>query len=371
MVELDLLDLIEHCYGCVAAPELWLPFLATCARTFGAAASSIATMPVRGGLVGWSVVHGLDAAQIQELIHWAPRDPRATVYAALEPGQPFNFDEQWDVESFRQSRYFTEYQHKLDLLWAVIARLDDGRDLDGLWALHRPERTRPFDAATARAVGVLARHIGRARRLQLDLDGALERAAVAQRQLDRLPCGLVLLDAQGRVAELNKAASSMLAAGDGLSLHGRQITLADPDSQKKFTAACRAASKGLLDGVGGVVSVPRPSGQADYVVSVARCVAELSRHLGARATVVITIADSARGTGLAPATLRHLWDLTAAEAQLALALAEGVTLENIAARSGISLHTARVHLKRILHKSKTHRQSELVRLILTGPGAMP
>ena len=65
-----------------------------------------------------------------------------------------------------------------------------------------------------------------------------------------------------------------------------------------------------------------------------------------------------------------MWDLTAAEAQLALALADGATLEEVASRSRISPETARVHLKRVLAKSGTHRQSELVRLILTGPGSV-
>ena len=74
--------------------------------------------------------------------------------------------------------------------------------------------------------------------------------------------------------------------------------------------------------------------------------------------------------GVDATMLRRLWDLTAAEAQLALALADGATLEEIASRTGISQETARVHLKRTLAKSGTHRQSELVRLILTGPGSV-
>ena len=132
-----------------------------------------------------------------------------------------------------------------------------------------------------------------------------------------------------------------------------------------------AAARGALDGVGGVLAVPRPSGAPDYVVSVVRCVADLAKLVGPRATVLVAIADPAREAIIATDTLRSLWQLTAAEAQLALALAAGHSVEEVAQRSGITLGTARVHLKRVLSKSGTHRQSELVRLILTGPGSLP
>ena len=364
------LGLVELCYGCVADPQQWPAFLAECGAAFGAATVSVGTLPVRGQAFGWLRVHGLTPAQFEELLPWALVDPRAKEFNTLAPGEPFNFDDHWNIEGFKRSPYYAEFQRKLDVLWCVIARLDDGRDLDGLWALHRRERERPFDAPEAREVGVLARHIGRARRLQLDLEAARVEAALAQQLLDRLPCGLLLLGADGRVAEANRSARDLLATGDGLALKAARLECLDDAAGRGLAAMVHAAARGLLNGVGGVVAVPRPSGKADYVVSVARCVGELARALGAKATVVVTVADPARAVGVDATMLRRLWDLTAAEAQLALALADGATLEEIASRTGISQETARVHLKRTLAKSGTHRQSELVRLILTGPGSV-
>jgi DNA-binding CsgD family transcriptional regulator len=118
------------------------------------------------------------------------------------------------------------------------------------------------------------------------------------------------------------------------------------------------------------MAVPRPSGRADYLVSVARCGAGLHSLLGARAAVVLTIVDPARPPAVSKDTLRRLWDLTAAEAQLALALAGGAALDEVATANGITRETARVHLKRVLAKTGTHRQSELVHLILNGPGRL-
>ncbi|HJZ12631.1 MAG TPA: hypothetical protein VJ521_10795 [Acidobacteriota bacterium] len=54
-------------------------------------------------------------------------------------------------------------------------------------------------------------------------------------------------------------------------------------------------------------------------------------------------------------------------AKLAAILTEGTNLREAAQRLGITVYTARDHLKRILSKTQTPRQSELMRLLLRGP----
>jgi len=58
--------------------------------------------------------------------------------------------------------------------------------------------------------------------------------------------------------------------------------------------------------------------------------------------------------------------LTPTEAELAAALAEGRTLAEFAEARGCSEQTGRTHLKRILEKTGTSRQADLVRVLLTG-----
>lgn len=59
-----------------------------------------------------------------------------------------------------------------------------------------------------------------------------------------------------------------------------------------------------------------------------------------------------------------MFSLTPTEARLAVAIAEGSTPAEAAGFLGISVLTARTHLKRIFHKTATTRQAELVRLVL-------
>lgn len=68
--------------------------------------------------------------------------------------------------------------------------------------------------------------------------------------------------------------------------------------------------------------------------------------------------------------LMSLYGLTAAEAALTTRLLEGLDLGEVAASLRIAMSTARFHLARILAKTGTRRQAELLRLILRGPAGL-
>ena len=65
--------------------------------------------------------------------------------------------------------------------------------------------------------------------------------------------------------------------------------------------------------------------------------------------------------------LRRLYGLTPAEAAVTVLLLEGLRTDQLAERLGITLFTARTHVKRILSKVDARSQAELVRVLLSGP----
>jgi len=65
------------------------------------------------------------------------------------------------------------------------------------------------------------------------------------------------------------------------------------------------------------------------------------------------------------AWLANRFGFTLCEARVALLIAKGCSPSRVASKLGISLNTVRSHLKRVFAKSDTHRQAELVLLLLT------
>ena len=162
----------------------------------------------------------------------------------------------------------------------------------------------------------------------------------------------------------------MLDEQDGLEAPGLVLRASERETSRTLAGMIHAAARGLLDGVGGVLAIPRPSGRQAYLASVARGFIDLARLLGQRAAVIVTLTDPVRPIAASAAAMRRAWGLTAAEAQLVLGLAQGLTLQQVAARAGIGHETARAHLKHAFAKTGTRHQGELVSLILTSEEAL-
>jgi DNA-binding CsgD family transcriptional regulator len=119
---------------------------------------------------------------------------------------------------------------------------------------------------------------------------------------------------------------------------------------------------------GGALLIPQASGRHPLTVVVTP-LSRASRPVGyTSAVVAVFISDPDEGIGSGQGLLSRLYKLTPAETLLTGELLQGKTLEEAADELGISLHTARTHLKHVFAKTDTRRQSELIRLLLMGPG---
>lgn len=67
---------------------------------------------------------------------------------------------------------------------------------------------------------------------------------------------------------------------------------------------------------------------------------------------------------LSPSSLRKLYGLTAKEAELAIALAQGMSLKDYAERTGVSFETTRWHSKRVMQKMDCAKQQDVMYALL-------
>ena len=85
---------------------------------------------------------------------------------------------------------------------------------------------------------------------------------------------------------------------------------------------------------------------------------------GPQPSVLLTVALPRTGNEIDPTLLGSLFELTPAEVRLAAELMKGADLGRIAAAQRLSITTIRSHLNAIFTKTDTHRQAELVELLL-------
>ncbi|MDQ6702154.1 MAG: helix-turn-helix transcriptional regulator [Pseudomonadota bacterium] len=89
-----------------------------------------------------------------------------------------------------------------------------------------------------------------------------------------------------------------------------------------------------------------------------------AHFLNCPAAALVLIVDHEREAHLPPADLQEVYDLTAAEAEVAVRVLRGHSLQYVADELRVTLSTVRVHLQRVFEKTGTHRQAELVRLLI-------
>lgn len=188
--------------------------------------------------------------------------------------------------------------------------------------------------------------------------------------LDVLSDGIGLVGRDGRVIHLNPAAEAIVACGDGLCVRSGFLRASVAHIDGVLDRLVRQALAGRRTDIatGGCVAIPRSFGQRPYIVRAIPTSA--AESVGAQPpTALIVIVDPGQESVPDLDALRRLYGLTKTEAEVALRVLDGSGLLPIAEELSISVSTIRTHLKHVFNKTDTHRQAELVRLLLGGLAA--
>lgn len=221
----------------------------------------------------------------------------------------------------------------------------------------------------ARRLAHVMPHWVRAARMQhrnFELSGL---ASLGLAGLDTLDFGVMVLQADLRVRYANSWAEALVQADGNLSLddgvlraesEGLETVLKDLVSRAIQGRGAEAASGSWMHITSGGQPVP-----IIMVPLVSRQPVEGPWQLPA---AMMLLGNSESRSVLDAGVLTSLFGLSRKESIIAIRLAAGETLNEIAEREFLSPHTVRVHIRDTLRKTGTHRQSELVRLLHLLPG---
>ncbi len=229
----------------------------------------------------------------------------------------------------------------------------------------RPYSRGDFDDTEVRLFAALVPHLQRAVQLQVRLAGLDAPPTGSADILNRLPQGVLLIDAQARVVFANRAAEALLASRGGLSL-GRDGLHAETPLETRRLRQMIADSAEPRDepgGAGGRIRLTRED-RAPLTVLAAPHRSRFGWTHILRPTTILLITDPEQAADIRGEWLRQDYGLTPAEAGFAVEIAKGDGLHAAAVRLGVSLTTVRTHLAHVFDKTGTRRQAELVRLIL-------
>jgi len=213
-------------------------------------------------------------------------------------------------------------------------------------------------------------HWARAARMQhrnFELSGL---ASLGLASLDTLDFGVMVLQADMRVRYANSWAEALVQADTNLALDSGVLRARPESLQTVLLELLHAAAHGGRNGAAA-------AGSWMHITSGGQPVPIIVMPLVSRQPVegpwqlpmaMMLLGNSESRSVLDAGVLTSLFGLSRKESIIAIRLAAGETLSEIAEREFLSPHTVRVHIRDTLRKTGTHRQSELVRLLHLLPG---
>ncbi len=195
----------------------------------------------------------------------------------------------------------------------------------------------------------------------------------AYEALDYLLIGVLLVEVSRGLVTMNRTAREIAERRDGLVIRAGTVYASRPRDTVKLASLVRSAAAIDADDAsvrGGAISLSRPSMLRPLSVLVAPLPRDRRTANDERPGAIVFVTDPESETTTPSGLLSLLYGLTPAEATLAAAVVQGQGLDWAAAELGITMNTARTHLKQVFGKTGVRRQAELVRLILSGPAGL-
>lgn len=189
-------------------------------------------------------------------------------------------------------------------------------------------------------------------------------AELLRGSLDAMKAAAFVLGADGQVAGITPTAAGHAAVQAVVTVVGRSLRALDRASDQRLQAAIAAASRASPQAFAMRLWLRRPAGQHDGIVAEIHTLPVRDWNFAAVPRVIVTLKLP---DGLDPATsalLQQSFDLTPAEAEVAMLLAKGRSRAEIGAARGVSTDTVHAQLKTIYRKTDVRREAELVALVV-------
>ena len=369
--ESELIALIDLIYAAVLDGDLWPTVLAKLADATGALQAVIGTLDRRTDTYD-SISRRADPdLQASYKNYWAFHNPIWTKATVLPAGEVFSLDAVMPRQDFAKTPIFNEWWKQADYgLAMLLANLPVEDRLSSLLCVINAPGNNALTSEQIRVFETAARHVSRAVRVHRQLWTLGLMHGAAPERLESLRQGAILVDAAANVLFANAAARAVLETGDGLVLKCGCLASSDgADTLQRLIASCARGVGPLRGPLGGELDVRRGPNRPSLHVAVtplrSKDPATEIPWLGLRPpAAIVTMADPETGRRRLAQNLHSRFGLTGAETGLAAEILKGDGRAAAARRRGISVATARAQLSSIFEKTGTHRQAELVHLLL-------
>ena len=289
-------------------------------------------------------------------------------FVGLPADRVVTADEVFGDTGWMSSEFYKQFLKPSDVRYILGADLRTQSGVECRLRICRSHAEKQFAGQDKAICALLLPHLKRAVELHSRLDTVEVERTMYANAINRMQVGTITLDKDGSIIQTNSVANEILAQNNGICLARGTIEATDAQENRVLQRLIRHAVAGHHGTAAAIVEAMPVTRSHDkprlglLVRSI--LLSDWAEDNKRRPAVALFLRDPDRKPQGAQETIRKLFDLTPAEASLALLLTNGLTLDEAAEESGISKNTARTHLRSIFSKTGVTRQATLVRILL-------
>ncbi|WP_419936506.1 helix-turn-helix transcriptional regulator [Candidatus Palauibacter sp.] len=296
--------------------------------------------------------------------YW-PRDERVPRIPRLPHGELVETGDLYTEREKKTSRAYNESLRDMEAQDGLHMRLDGPEGSHIAWILNDSTERGGWGSDQ---VGVIQRLQPHVRQFVIVRQALAEAGAFGASfgdLLENTRFGLIQLDRSGRIVVANDRSWRMLREGDRLMDQRGFLRIRVPTENAELSRllGCALPPFGTR-GAAGSMMVGRSSSRGPLVLHINPVGKQHPHSQTRRVAALVLVLDPATPAPIDPALVTAALGLTPTESRLAVALAAGHTVREIALSTGRTEQTVRWHLKQIFRKQGISRQVDLVRRVL-------
>ena len=294
-------------------------------------------------------------------------DQRVPRLARLPDSRLVHITDLYTAKELKTSPAYNEALARGGYQNGLNVRLDGPDGYSIAWGLTDSIERDGWGSAQIQTVERLLPHIHQFVRVRQALAGAEALGVSLAALLAKSGIGIIQLDRSGRIVEVNDWGRNHLQRGSGLfDQEGflRASLPADDARLQRLLTSALPTFGGFS--VSGSMALHRSAGLPRLAVHITP-VGDRKANFGTGrvAMLVLVVEPGSQRVDIAPGVVAEALDLTPAESRVAVSLAAGNSVRDIAEETGRQENSVRFLLKGIYRKQHISRQADLVRLVLS------
>jgi len=358
-------SLLDDIYAAGEDHRHWTKVLAVLASQLGSPGGALHAGAQNGKGFSFGAAHGVNPAAVAAYAdYYYSINPFHAPLSRVPVGEAVPDHHLIPTRDIMRTEFYNDFSRLSGLGGSLTLVLARDHCHEACVSMVRALGVAPFTEEQASFVRRLAPHLRRAISLNQRLVGMQDERIALETALSSIETAVFVVDRAGVVRYSNAAGEKLLEKRDGLKVSQGRLS-ADDESAQNALAGLMGAALAEKGARGGSIPVPRQFSTRPLIAKIMPIAQRGEVWLNSTqpfAILFVSDPDSERGE-----VVREVMDaygLTPSERRLLSELISGRSLREAADILKITRATSRNRLARIMAKTETHRQSDLIQLIL-------